>query len=69
MGCQDVLETVPNRSKTNSSLGGAFSPGESRGLLKGKASFHGRTSSRSSSTRRDELSSMCHPTPLLLCPP
>ncbi|XP_022110838.1 serine/threonine-protein kinase N2-like [Acanthaster planci] len=56
MGCQDVLETVPNRSKTNSSSGGAFSPGESRGLLKGKTSFHGRASSRSSSTRRDELS-------------
>ncbi|XP_038063886.1 serine/threonine-protein kinase N2-like [Patiria miniata] len=56
MGSQDLLETVPNRSKSNSSSGGAFSPGESRGLLKGKTSFHGRTGSRSSSTRRDELS-------------
>ncbi|XP_071802634.1 serine/threonine-protein kinase N2-like isoform X2 [Asterias amurensis] len=56
MGCQDLIESIPNRAKSNSITGGAFSPGESRGLLKGKTSFHGRTGSRSSSTRRDELS-------------
>ncbi|XP_070582151.1 serine/threonine-protein kinase N2-like [Ptychodera flava] len=55
MGCQDLLEVVPGRSK-GQSYHPAASPPESKGLLKGKPSFHGRNN-KSYSIKQDELSS------------
>lgn len=52
MGCQDLQESIPNRARN--SITQLNSPSESKsGILRGKASFHGRNSHRSSSTKEE----------------
>ena len=54
VGCQDLLEDTPNRlSQRSASCYG--SPNESKTLIKGNKSFHGKASSKYSF--REDLSS------------
>ncbi|XP_077987173.1 serine/threonine-protein kinase N2-like [Glandiceps talaboti] len=55
MGCQDLLDNVPGRTRGHS-YHPAASPPESKGLLKGKPSFHGKNSSKSYSIKQDDIS-------------
>ncbi|XP_078686037.1 serine/threonine-protein kinase N2-like isoform X11 [Branchiostoma floridae x Branchiostoma belcheri] len=58
MGCQDLLETVPGRSRSSSPTFPISSPGETKsgGFMSAKRSFHGRNSSKTYSVKQDDLS-------------
>ncbi|KAK2159070.1 hypothetical protein LSH36_159g06031 [Paralvinella palmiformis] len=55
VGCQDLLEDTPNRLSSQRSASCYGSPNESKTLIKGNKSFHGKASSKYSF--REDLSS------------
>ncbi|CAH1271534.1 PKN2 [Branchiostoma lanceolatum] len=58
MGCQDLLENVPGRSRSSSPTFPISSPGETKsgGFMSAKRSFHGRNSSKTYSVKPEDLS-------------
>ncbi|XP_078604657.1 serine/threonine-protein kinase N2-like isoform X9 [Branchiostoma floridae x Branchiostoma japonicum] len=58
MGCQDLLENVPGRSRSSSPTFPVSSPGETKsgGFMSAKRSFHGRNSSKTYSVKPEDLS-------------